>query len=154
MLTPIILTEDGKKKLENELKELKEIRRPEIIEKISQAKELGDLSENAEYHDAKDQQGLAETRISEIEEILKKAIISNGLTSKNIISLGSKFLIEQDNGQTREIQIVGYNEADPAVGKISNESPMGKAFIGKETNELVEVLAPRGMIKYKILQIM
>ncbi|MFA6537484.1 MAG: transcription elongation factor GreA [Patescibacteria group bacterium] len=153
-MTNIILTEEGKKKLEVELKELKEVRRPEIIEKIAQAKELGDLSENAEYHDAKDQQGLAETRISEIEDVLRKAIISDGITSINCISLGSKFIVEQEGCAAKELTIVGYNEAEPAQGKISNESPLGKAFMGKTTGDKVNIIVPKGATSYKIIKIL
>ncbi|MFH1326403.1 MAG: transcription elongation factor GreA [Candidatus Falkowbacteria bacterium] len=154
MSDQIVLTPEGKLKLEEELKNLKEVRRPEIIEKIEQAKELGDLSENAEYHDAKDQQGMIEARILEIEEIFKKAVITTGqekATGK--IQIGSSFVVEDSKGNQKELTLVGFNEADPANGRISNESPTGRAFIDKKQGDEVEVEAPRGIIKYKILEI-
>ncbi|NQT49317.1 transcription elongation factor GreA [Candidatus Kuenenbacteria bacterium] len=154
MSNQIILTEEGKLKLEAEVKELKEVRRPDIISKIEQAKELGDLSENAEYHDAKDQQGLMEARISEIEGILKKAVISQVSDSKTEIGLGCKFIVENADGDRRELTLVGFNEAEPLVGKISNESPMGVAFQDKKPGETVEVEAPKGIITYKVIEIL
>ena len=153
MSNQIILTEEGKRKLEAELKELKEVRRPDIISKIEQAKEMGDLSENAEYHDAKDQQGLMEARVNEIQEVLKKAVISYGAGSNDSISIGAKFTVENQANEKKELELVGFNEADPLVGKISNESPMGSAFLGKRKGDTVEVEAPRGTIVFKVLEI-
>lgn len=154
MSDQIILTVEGKQKYEDELKELKEVRRPDIISKIEQAKELGDLSENAEYHDAKDQQGLIEARILEIEEILKKAVVSEHSGGKEKIEIGTTFKVEDQVGNQKELTLVGYNESDPVAGKVSNESPMGQAFINKKKGETVEVDAPRGTIIYKILEIL
>ncbi len=153
MTEQIILTEDGKKKMEQELKELISVKRPEVIDKIAQAKELGDLSENAEYHDAKDQQGLIETRISELEEILKKAVINSGSIEAGIVGMGSKIIVADSLGKNKEFILVGFNEADPLVGKISNESPLGKAFMGKKLGEKVFVEIPKGKIEYKIVSI-
>jgi len=153
MSRQIILTEDGKRKLEAELQELKQVRRPDIIAKIEQAKEMGDLSENAEYHDAKDQQGLMEARIAEVEEILKKAIVNKSSDSKAEIRIGSKFTVESQEGVKKELELVGFNEADPLSGKISNESPMGRAFIGKKPGDTAAVTTPRGEVVYKILEI-
>jgi transcription elongation factor GreA len=153
MSNQIILTPEGKKKLEEEVKNLKEVRRPEIIEKIEQAKELGDLSENAEYHDAKDQQGMIEARILEIEEIFKKAIINEATASKDKIGLGSTFVCEDQDGKQKELTLVGFNEADPLSGKISNESPMGQAFNEGKKGDTVEVEAPKGTVVYKVLEI-
>lgn len=153
MANQIILTNEGKEKLERELRELKEVRMPDIIEKIEQAKEMGDLSENAEYHDAKDQQGIMAARIAEIEEILKKAVISEAYSSKEAINIGSNFIIEDQNAKQKELTLVGFNEADPLQGKISNDSPMGKAFMHKRPGDIVEVEAPKGIIVYKIIQI-
>ncbi len=153
MSNQIILTEEGKRKLEAELKELKEVRRPDIISKIEQAKEMGDLSENAEYHDAKDQQGLMEARVNEIEEVLKKAVISCGAGSNESISIGAKFTVENQANEKKELELVGFNEADPLAGKISNESPMGQAFLGKRKGDTVAVEAPRGTIVFKVLEI-
>jgi len=117
MSLPIILTDEGRVKLEVELKNLKEVRRPEIIEKIEQAKELGDLSENAEYHDAKDQQGRIEARILEIEEIFKRAKINDQTQTKDKITIGSKFIVKDMAGNKKEFTIVGFNEAAPAKVK-------------------------------------
>ncbi|KKQ80504.1 MAG: Transcription elongation factor GreA [Parcubacteria group bacterium GW2011_GWC2_38_7] len=150
----IILTEEGRVKLEEELKNLKEVRRPEIIEKIEQAKELGDLSENAEYHDAKDQQGWTEARIRQIEEIFKLAIIKEVTQTKDKITLGSKFVVKDPTGKTRELTIVGFNEASPLEGRISVDSPMGQAFLNSKKGEEVEVIAPRGKIIYKVVEIL
>ena len=152
-MSQIILTEEGKKKLEEELKELKEVRIPDIIEKIEQAKELGDLSENAEYHDAKDQQGITSARISEIENILKTSSIHQGSAAKDIIQVGVTFVVEDVNGKQKELTLVGFNEADPINGRISNVSPMGMAFANKKVGNTVEVEAPKGIIVYKILEI-
>jgi transcription elongation factor GreA len=154
MTKQIILTEEGKIKIEEELRELKEVRRPDIIAKIEQAKEMGDLSENAEYHEAKDQQGLMEARIAEIEEILKKAIVAGANVQTGKISMGSRFLVQDFAGKEKELMIVGYNEAEPLAGKISNESPMGRAFWGRAAGDSVEVTAPRGVIVYKIVKIL
>lgn len=154
MSSQIILTEEGKIKLEAELKELKEVRRPDIIGKIEQAKEMGDLSENAEYHDAKDQQGLLEARVAEIEEILKKAIIAGKTIDDGLINMGTKFSVKDKNGNIRELAIVGYNEADPTAGKISNESPMGKAFFNRKAGDRVEVEAPSGTIVFDVVKIL
>lgn len=153
MAKQIILTEEGRAKLEAELKDLKEVRRPEIIEKIAQAKELGDLSENAEYHDAKDQQGLIAARILEIEEILKKAVMSESNDAVGTINIGTSFSVQDSAGNEKQLTLVGFNEADPAAGRISNESPMGKAFLGKRANDTVEVEAPKGVVSYKIVSV-
>jgi len=153
MSTPIILTSEGKQKLEEELKNLKENKRPEIIEKIEQAKELGDLSENAEYHDAKDQQGRIEARILEIEEIFKRAVISDAEPTKGKINIGSNFLVKDAAGNEREFTLVGFNEAAPALGKISIDSPIGQAFLNAKEGEEVEFTAPRGKVVYRVLKI-
>lgn len=152
-MTGKIITKEGYDKLLAELSDLKNNRLPDIIDKIEKAKELGDLSENAEYHDAKDQQGLIVRRIREIEQILKSSTITDKSESKNIISLGSVFVVEDDKGVRKEYTLVGFNEADPLVGKISNESPMGEAFIGHSIGDKVEVKIPKGVITYKILDI-
>ncbi|MFH0779560.1 MAG: transcription elongation factor GreA [Parcubacteria group bacterium] len=153
MPNQIILTAEGREKLENELQELKGVKRPDIIQKIEQAKELGDLSENAEYHDAKDQQGVIESRIYEIEDILKKAINSGATVSRDKIDIGTRFVVSGPDGSEKEYTLVGFNEANPQDGKISNESPMGQAFLGKKPGDRVEVEAPKGNIVYNIVKI-
>jgi transcription elongation factor GreA len=152
-MTGKIITQEGYDKLKNELAELKNNKLPDIIDKIEKAKEMGDLSENAEYHDAKDQQGMIVSRIREIEQILKTAMITDKSDSKNIINLGVCFIVEDSKGLKKEYTIVGFNEADPLRGKISNESPMGEAFLGKKAGDRVEVSIPRGVINYKIVEI-
>jgi len=149
----IVLTPEGKQKMQDELKELKEIKRPEISAKIEQAKELGDLSENAEYHDAKDQQGMVEARILEIEEILKQATVQESTGQKEKIELGTTFVVQDPAENSKELTLVGFNEADPINGKISNESPMGQAFAGARVGDMVEVEAPKGIVAYRVLEI-
>ena len=152
-MTGKIITKEGHDKLIAELAELKNIKLPDIIDKIEKAKEMGDLSENAEYHDAKDQQGLIVSRIREIEQILKSSVITDKSDSKHVISLGSCFIVEDNKGVKKEYTIVGFNEADPNTGKISNESPMGEAFLGHGVGERIEVKIPKGVITYKIIDI-
>jgi transcription elongation factor GreA len=148
-----ILTKEGLEKIKLELKDLKEVKLPDIIDKIEKAKELGDLSENAEYHDAKDQQGMIVSRITEIEAILKNAIINEEEPSKHEVSLGSTFVVKDEDGKEKEFTLVGFNEADPLNGRISNESPMGQAFYGRKEGEKVSFEAPRGTVHYTIIKI-
>lgn len=152
------ITEEGLKKLEEELAKLKE-KRKEIAQRIQGAKELGDLSENAEYIEARDSQAFNEGRIIELENIIKNAVIVNGRSRSKTIQVGSRIKVKSLGGdfssqnQTESFSIVGSNEARPAEGKISNESPLGRAFVGHKAGETVEVEAPRGKIKYKIVAI-
>lgn len=150
--TDFTLTPEGKIKMKANLKELKEVKMPLVIKKIETAKDFGDLSENAEYHDAKDEQALIATKISEIEHILKYAKVVEK-TSDGIINVGSKFKAKNDRGEEKELEIVGINEADPINGRISNESPMGQAFLGKRKGDNVEVKTPRGSIEYSVLEV-
>jgi transcription elongation factor GreA len=144
------ITEEGRQELTAELKELKG-GRAEIAEKIAAARDLGDLSENADYDAARDEQGQAETRIAEIEDILQNAqIITAKKTDKVIV--GSK--VELKNGSKDvKYQIVGPVEADPMDGKISNESPIGQALIGKKVGDSIEIKTPKGVTKYTIKKI-
>lgn len=147
------LTKEGLEKLKNELDILKNTRRPEITHRISEAIKLGDLSENAEYHEAKDDQGLNEARIREMEDIIKNAVvIVNGEKIKNCVSVGCT-LKAKFAGQDKVFTIVGPSEANPGQGLISNESPIGKAFLGKKLGDVVEVEVPAGIIEYKIVSI-
>lgn len=147
------LTEEGLKKLKNELDILMNTKRKEISERIQDAKELGDLSENAEYVEAKNDQSFVEGRILEIESILKNAtIIKQKNNATGEVQIGSKIKI-QDDEATKEYFIVGSNEADPAQGKISNESPLGQAFLGKKIGDIIEISIPKGMKKFKVLAI-
>lgn len=147
------ITREGLQKIKIELNELKNVRRKEVIERIRIAKELGDLSENAEYADAREEQSFIEGKIIELENIIRKSIIID-LSNNNIVMLGNTIIVECEGEKNKkEYTIVGSNEANPAEGKISNESPLGKAFMGKKLNDSVEVTVPRGIIKCKIIEI-
>lgn len=147
------ITEEGLDKLMRELDKLKKHKRKEIAERIQEAKELGDLSENAEYIEAKNEQAFVEGRVQEIENILKYAtIIKQKKKSTGKVEVGSKIKIE-DESETKEYYIVGSSEADPADGKISNESPIGQAFLGKKKGDIIEIKVPQGTKKFKIIAI-
>jgi transcription elongation factor GreA len=147
-----LITKEGYEKLKNELENLLKVKRPEIAKRIETAKELGDLSENAEYHEAKDSQAFNDGRIMEIQATLKNVKIVDSNGSKNKVSMGSTVEVKF-NGEKREFKIVSFNEAEPSEGLISNESPLGLAFLGKKKGDEVEVNTPKGIIKYKILNI-
>ena len=146
------ITEDGFKKIKDELERRKTVIRQGIASAIKEAKEQGDLSENAEYSEAKRQQAENEARISELEYLLKESKVVKYDKSVGVAQMGS-FIRAKFNGSEMEFQIVGSNESDPEKMKISNESPMGKAFLGRKKGEEVEVIAPSGKIKYEILEI-
>jgi transcription elongation factor GreA len=147
------LTKAGLEKVKKEVEYLKTVKRKEISERIAEAIKLGDLSENAEYHEAKDDQGLNEARVRELEEILHNAVlITNGTNKKKNVEVGTTIKVQVNNSE-KEFTIVGPSEANPANGLISNESPIGQAFIGKKLGDIAEVEAPAGIIKYKILSI-
>ncbi len=146
------LTKDGLQKLQEELQSLKNTKRKEIAERIQQAKELGDLSENAEYVEAKNEQGFVEGRILELENLIRNAVVINSRTKGDTVQIGSTITISMD-GTTLEYAIVGSNEADPAAGRISNESPLGSAFLGRRVGETIEIETPRGKLSYTIHQI-
>ncbi|HPT08197.1 MAG TPA: transcription elongation factor GreA [bacterium] len=148
-----IITREGYNKLNDELNYLNSVKRKEIAERIERAKELGDLSENAEYSEAKDAQALNEGRILELSNILKNVtIVENINNDKGKIDMGSIVKVVS-NGQEKEYEIVSFNEADPLNGKISNESPLGMAFLNKKKGDEVTVETPRGEVKYKILNV-
>ncbi len=152
MLEEEYLTKKGLEKLKQELEYRKNEKRNEIRQRIEEAIKLGDLSENAEYHEAKDDQGFNEARIRELVEIIKKSIVINNNRDKSTISIGDTIKTGYD-GKEKEFTIVGPSESDPLQGLISNESPIGKAFIGHKKGDVVEVETPSGIIKYKILSI-
>lgn len=144
------ITEEGKKELELELDELKS-RRGAIADKIAEARDFGDLSENAEYDSAREEQGLVESRVAEIEDILLNAeIIKSRKGSK--VTLGSKVDVTSA-GKTMTYAVVGPVEADPTQGKISNESPIGVALLGKKVGETATITTPKGEISYEIISI-
>ncbi len=147
-----IISQEGYNKLKEELDFLTTTKRKEIAERIERAKELGDLSENAEYSEAKDAQALNEGKILELSNLLKNVTVVEAGTTKGQIAMGSKVVVSID-GKEREYTIVSFNEADPLEGKISNESPLGVAFIGKEKGDEVEVSTPKGIKKYKIKKV-
>lgn len=147
-----IFTEEGLKKLQTELEDRKTRIRQEIAEAIKEAKEQGDLSENAEYSEAKRHQNENETRIAELEGMLKDSVVAAKQKSASTIGIGSRLKVKC-NGKEMHFEIVGSNEADPAHGKISNESPLGKEFLGKSKGEKIEVHAPAGTIKYDIVSV-
>lgn len=149
---PTFITKEGYEQLKKELEFLKTDKRREIAQRIQDAKELGDLSENAEYTEAKEEQSFTEGKVIELEYLLKHAqIISK--TSGEIVSVGSKMTLRSEKGTTIAYTIVGSNEADPVKGLISNESPLGKAFLGKKKGETVKVNVPAGVIEYTIQSI-
>jgi len=147
-----VLTKEGLEKIKKELDYLKNVKRKEISEKIEKAKELGDLSENAEYHEAKDEQGMTEARIVELESLLKTAVVSENNGKKDEVNIGSEVTVSSKLGE-QTYKIVGYNEADPSKGLISNESPLGQAFIGRKKGDKVLVEVPAGEIEYEIIEI-
>lgn len=149
---PKIFTEEGLKKLNTELDERRLKIRHEIAATIKEAKEQGDLSENAEYSEAKHNQNENESRIAELEAMLNDSIVAAKQKSSSVVGIGSKLEVRVNNKELN-FEIVGSNEVDPAQGKISNESPLGKEFIGKEKGDKVEVIVPAGIIKYEIISI-
>ena len=151
----VVLTFEGLKKLEQELEYLKSVKRREVAERIKQALSFGDISENSEYDEAKNEQAQVEGRIVQLEGMLKRAkVIDEDDIKTDVVSIGSKVSIfDMEFEEEVEYYIVGSTEADPSKYKISNESPVGKALIGKAKDEIVEVQVPDGVIKYKILDI-
>ena len=150
-----ILTPDGLKALEDELQELKVVRRKEIAQKIKEAREQGDLSENAEYDAAKDEQRDIEARIEELEKILKNAeVVVEDEVDLDRINIGCQVkILDLEYDEELYYKIVGSTEANSLKGKISNESPVGKALIGAKIGDIVEVETQAGVIKYKVLEI-
>lgn len=151
----VMLTVEGLKKLEDELEQLKTVRRREVAQRIKQAIEFGDISENSEYEDAKNEQAFIEGRILTLEKMLRNAkIIDDENLGTDEVSLGSTVLLKDlEFGDEVEYTIVGSMEADPENSKISNESPVGRAILGKHKGSVVEVNVPAGALKYEIVDI-
>ena len=151
----VILTPEGYEKLKHEIEFLSTEKRREVAERIRQAREFGDIAENAEYDDAKNEQALLEHRIATLEERMRSArVIAADEVSSDVVSIGSRVRLKDiDANETVEYHIVGSAEANPAERKLSNESPVGKAIIGRKKGEVVEVTAPRGSLKFKIMNI-
>ena len=150
-----LVTREGLEKLQEELSELTLQRRKEIAKKIKEAREQGDLSENAEYDVARDEQRAIEARIAELEAIVKNAeVIDTEAIGEDIVSVGHTVRVKNESAKKEQIfQIVGSSEANAALGKISNESPIGHALLGKKKGQKVVVEAPIGEIRFKILEI-
>lgn len=146
------LSSEGLEKLKQELHELKTKKRQEIAARLEHAKSLGDLSENAEYQETKEEQELMEQRIAELEERVREAVVMQKPTKTDAVRVGSTVRVAS-GGREETYMILGSEEADPARGKISNESPLGKAFLDKKQGDIVEVKTPRGEVKYKIIEI-
>ena len=146
------LTREGFEKLQNELKEQIEVKRPYAVNRLQKARSMGDLSENSEYHAAKEELSFVEGRILEIEAILRQTKIVENISGSNQIGVGSTVEIETDNVK-ETYQIVGEFEADHVNHKLSNTSPIGKALIDKKVGDIVEIIIPAGKKVYKILNI-
>ncbi len=155
MAEEVILTKEGKEELEKRLEYLKVTKRAEITERIKTAREFGDLSENAEYDAAKNEQAMIEGEILEIENKLKYAvIIKDSATKKGTVSLGSKVdFVEEESGELLTYEIVGTTEADVESGRISNESPVGNALLGRKQGETVTVKVPAGITTLTIKKV-
>lgn len=151
----ILLTDEGLQKLKDELDELKTVKRKEIAEKIKGALSFGDLSENSEYDEAKNDQAIMEARIAEIEAILKNVkVIDESEIDTKTVSVGSKVTLKDlETDEKVEYKIVGSNEANPLEGKISDESPVGKGILGCKVRQKVEIETPGGVSKYQIMKI-
>lgn len=149
------MTQEGKEKLEKELHFLKTERRQEVVERIKVARDFGDLSENSEYDAAKEDQAFVESRIAQVEKMIRNAkIIENDDDNHDLVSLGkSVTFIELPDGEEETYKIVGSAEADPFEGKISNDSPMAKSLLGHEVGEEISVTTPGGNIQVKIVKI-
>lgn len=149
---PTYLSKQGLEDLKAEFTKRSSQTRKEIAEKISAAKELGDLSENFEYHEAKEQQGLNESRILQVADMIRDAVIVEESIGGTTLGLGTTFVVEV-NGGKKTYSLVGSNESDPLLGKISNESPIGLAFMGHEVGDVIEIKTPGGAMTYKIISI-
>lgn len=146
------LTKEGKKEITDEHKLLKEEKLPKAIKRVARARDFGDLSENSEYHSAREDLAFTEGRIEELEAILSRAKLISDKTSAGVVKLGSRVTVN-GNGQKHTFTVVGEWEADPIKKKISHESPLGKALVGKKISDEVEIEAPAGKILYKVTKI-
>ena len=151
---PTYLTAEGAAKLEAELKELKGPQRETLSRRLRDAIQMGDLSENADYHKAKEDQGFLEGRIQELEFALRNAVIVEATsTPKNLVAVGVRVTVQEDGFDPEVFHLVGAQEADPRAGKISHESPIGRALMDHRIGEIIEAETPGGIIKLKILKI-
>lgn len=151
----VMLTRDGLEKLEQELEELRSVKRTEVAERLKEAIAFGDLSENSEYDDAKNEQAFIEGRILTLEKMIRDAkVIEDDLREEGVVSIGSFVKVhDMEFDETLEYKIVGTVEADPMNNRISNESPVGKAILGHHVGEVVSFDAPMGTMQFKILEV-
>ncbi len=149
----VLLSNEGLKKVEQELEHLKSVRRREVAERIKQAREFGDISENSEYEDAKNEQAFIEGRILTLEKMLRNAkIIEESAGDPEVVTIGSQVTLRDlDEKETYEYAIVGSTEADPAENRISNESPVGKALLGTHVGQVVAIGVPAGTLRVEVL---
>ncbi len=147
------LTPEGADKVKAELKELIEVKRPEIAQRLREAIKMGDLSENADYIMAKEDQGFLEGRILELQELLRAATIITESAPTGVVSMGSRVTVQESGQDPETFTLVGAKEADPRQGRISNDSPMGRALLGKRVGDAAKVETPAGAIKMKIIKI-
>jgi transcription elongation factor GreA len=150
----IFLTKEGEEELRKELRELVEVRRPDLAQKLKEAVAQGDLKENADYHDAKEKQAFIEGRIQHIEAILRNATVVDDSGPSDEVRIGSVVVIREDGlDEDEEYKIVGSAEANPQERKISHESPIGAALLGKKKGKKVKVETPGGIVKFKIISV-
>jgi transcription elongation factor GreA len=150
----VVLTVEGFEKLKAEIEELSTVKRREVAERIKEAREFGDISENSEYDDAKNEQAMLESRISQLEERLREAkVIDAADLPSDVVSLGSTVTIKEGQGEQDTYQIVGSAEADPDENRLSNESPVGRAILGHRKGETIDVVTPSGSRKITIVSI-
>lgn len=148
-----LITKEGLAKLETELQHLSTVRRVEVAQKIKRAREMGGTENNAEYEDAKNEQSFVEGRILMLENIIKNAMIIESPAVPGVVELGDKVLVQNQDGKIEQYTIVGSTEANPIEGRISNESPVGRALLGKRIGDQVDVQTPGGLLKLLILDV-
>ena len=155
MFDQTFLTPEGLKKLEEELDHLRTVRRAQVADRLHQALagESGELTENAEYEDAKNEQAFVEGRIVTLEVMLSNVVLIKEQAVKGIVALGSKITVKENGSKPEAYQLVGAAEADPKAGRISNESPLGKALLGRRVGDDVKVNAPAGTLSFRIVSI-
>jgi len=149
----ILITQEGLAKLQSELEHLLSVRRQEVASKIKRAREMGGTENNAEYEDAKNDQAFVEGRILMLENIVKNATVIESPALAGVVEMGDKVLIQNQDGKIEQFSIVGSAEANPVEGKISNESPVGKALLGRKIGDEVEVTTPAGVLRLLIMDV-
>ena len=150
---PVFLTKEGRAKIEAELKFLREVRRNEVAERIKTAKEFADTDDNADFEEAKNEQAFVEGRILTLEKMIANAVIIENDHGHDVVRLGSHVTVVDQNGEKEEYDIVGSAEVNPRQGKISNESPVGRALLGRKIGDRVEILAPGGVVQLDVVAI-